>query len=272
MSPAAVALLTLGLAFALSGAMAAAWRVAERSGRHGWVDTIWSFATGLAGMAAALAPLGGGWAPRQMLVAALVGLWSLRLGTHILRRTLKGGDDPRYAALRREWGANASRRLFLFLQVQALAALVLVLAVMAAAHMPSPHWRWGDGLGLALALVAVAGEAIADRELARFRADPANRGRICDAGLWGLSRHPNYFFEWLGWLAYPAIALGLAHPWGLVALPAPLLIYVLLVHASGIPPTEAHMLRTRGAAFRDYQRRVNAFWPGPPARSRPDGR
>ncbi|MCK0208521.1 DUF1295 domain-containing protein [Starkeya koreensis] len=257
----AAALLALGLALA----MAAAWVAAERSGNHGWIDTIWSFATGLAGVAGALAPLGESWAARQTLVAGLAALWSLRLGTHILRRTLKGGDDPRYAALHREWGANASRRLFLFLQIQALAGLVLALAVMAAAHMPGPFWRWSDGLGVLLALVAVAGEGVADRQLARFRADPANRGCICDAGLWGLSRHPNYFFEWLGWLAYPAIGIDLsgAYPWGAVSLLAPLLIYVLLVHASGIPPTEAHMLRTRGDAFRAYQRRVNAFWPGP---------
>ena len=260
----AIALVGAGLSLA----MAVAWALAERSGNHGWVDTVWSFATGLGAVAGALLPVGENWEPRQILVAALVALWSLRLGTHILRRTLHGHDDPRYAQLRREWGASASRRLFVFLQVQALAALVLAVAVMAAAHNPAPHWRWADGAGIALALLAVAGAAVADHQLARFRADPANRGRVCDIGLWGLTRHPNYFFEWLGWLAYPAIAFGFtgAHPWGAVALLAPLLIYVLLVHASGIPPTEAHMLRSRGEAFRDYQRRVNAFWPGPAVR------
>lgn len=252
------------LAIGLSLAMVFAWGLAERSGNHGWVDTIWSFATGLAGVAGSLLPLGEGWEPRRVMVAALVALWSVRLGTHILQRTFRGHDDPRYAQLRREWGSAASLRLFLFLQVQALAALVLVVAVMAAAHSPLPYWHAGDAIGLVLALAAVAGEALADAQLARFRADPANRGRVCDSGLWGVTRHPNYFFEWLGWLAYPAIALGSLT--GAVALLAPLLIYVLLVHASGIPPTEAHMLRSRGDAYRAYQRRVNAFWPGPPRR------
>ncbi|GLK84090.1 DUF1295 domain-containing protein [Ancylobacter defluvii] len=255
------------LAAGLSLAMAGAWRAAERSGNHGWVDTIWSFATGFAGVAGALMPLGNAsWLPRQMLVATLVALWSLRLGLHILRRTRAGHDDPRYAELRREWGAAAPRRLFLFLQVQALAALLLAGAVMAAAHNPLPGWRVGDMIGLALFVVAVLGAAVADRQLARFRAAPAHRGRVCDTGLWSLTRHPNYFFEWLGWLAYPAIAIDLTgtYPWGAAALVAPLLIYVLLVHLSGIPPTEAHMLRSRGDAFRDYRRRVNAFWPGPP--------
>ncbi|SCW93272.1 DUF1295 domain-containing protein [Ancylobacter rudongensis] len=261
---ASFAALALGLCLAMAGA----WWAAERSGNHGWVDTVWSYSTGVAGVAAALLPLGDEpWAPRQWLVTALVALWSARLGTHILQRTLQGHDDPRYADLRRQWGASASQRLFLFLQVQALAGLVLVVAVAAAAHNPLPFWRAGDGLGVALFLGAVAGAAIADRQLARFRADPENRGRVCDAGLWGLTRHPNYFFEWLGWTAYPAIALSLAYLPGLAALLAPALMYLLLVHASGIPPTEAHMLRSRGEAYRAYQRRVNAFWPGWPGRS-----
>ncbi|WP_425105921.1 DUF1295 domain-containing protein [Ancylobacter sp.] len=251
----------------LSLAMTGAWWAAERSGNHGWVDTIWSYASGVAGVAAALLPLGGEpWLPRQLLVAGMVGLWSARLGTHILQRTLRGHDDPRYADLRRQWGAAASRRLFQFLQVQALAGLVLAVAVGAAAHNPAPFWRLGDGLGIALFLGALLGAALADRQLARFRADPANRGRVCDAGLWGVTRHPNYFFEWLGWTAYPAIALSLAYLPGAAALLAPALMYVLLVYASGIPPNEAHMLRSRGDAFRAYQRRVNAFWPGPARR------
>ena len=116
-------------------------------------------------------------------------------------------------------------------------------------------------------LVAVVGETIADRQLSGFRADPANKGKVCDVGLWGMSRHPNYFFEWLGWLAYAVIAVDptSAYPWGWLALAGPVLMYWLLVHASGIPPLEAHMLRSRGDAFRAYQARVNAFWPGPHA-------
>lgn len=262
--------LIVALALFLALAMTGAWLAAERTGNHGWVDTIWSLSTGVAGVAAALWPIGAeSWPPRQFLVAGLAAAWSLRLGLHILKRTLKGGDDPRYAALRREWGSAAPRRLFQFLQIQALAGLVLALGVAAAAHNPAAAWRIADGGAVALAVVAVLGEGLADRQLARFRAVPSNRGRICDEGLWGVSRHPNYFFEWLGWLAYPLFALDLsgAYPWGFAALLAPLMMYGLLVHASGIPPTEAHMLRTRGDAFRDYQRRVNAFWPGAPRRA-----
>ncbi|WP_027040300.1 DUF1295 domain-containing protein [Mesorhizobium ciceri] len=252
----------------LSLAMSAAWAIAIRSGKSGWVDAIWSFAVGAAGIAMALVPLPG-WqqsATRPVIVALLAAIWSIRLGLHISARTLSGGDDPRYAQLRGEWGEDFPRRLFLFLQVQAGAALLLALSIFAAARNPAPQLQIGDWLGIAILVIAILGEGLADRQLARFRADPANRGKICDVGLWGLSRHPNYFFEWFGWLAYVAIALDFAgaYPWGWLAASGPLFMYWLLVHVSGIPPLEAHMLKSRGEKFRAYQARVNAFWPGPP--------
>ena len=120
-----------------------------------------------------------------------------------------------------------------------------------------------DALGVLVFLGALAGAALSDEQLRRFKADPANRGKVCDVGLWGYSRHPNYFFEWLGWVAFPIIAISGAHLWGLAAFAAPALMYLLLVHVSGIPPLEAHMQRSRGAAFDLYRARVNAFFPGP---------
>lgn len=261
-----LALVLVGLAVGLSAVMSLAWAVVMASGRSGWVDAIWSFAIGLAGIAAALVPLDAG-APtaRQVAVAVLAAIWSLRLGLHIMQRTLRGGDDPRYAKLREDWGERYRSQLFLFLQIQAAVAFLLALSILVAAHNPAPGWRIGDGLGALLLVVAIVGEGVADRQLRRFRFDPANRGRVCDVGLWGVSRHPNYFFQWLGWLAYAVIAIDPAggYAWGWFALSGPLLMYGLLVHVSGIPPLEAHMLRSRGEAFRAYQQRVNAFWPGP---------
>lgn len=261
----AIAVILAGLAIGLAAAMAGAWVIVDRSGRSGWADTIWSLAVGVGGVAAALAPLGPGPTARQIVVAALVAVWSLRLGGHIAARTRGGGEDPRYQALKEEWGEDRRRRLFWFLQVQAAAAYLLVVTVLIAAHNPAPWPQPGDFLGIAVALAALLGEAAADRQLGRFRADPANRGRVCDAGLWGWSRHPNYFFEWLGWVAVAVIAIDLAggYPWGWLALAGPAFMYWLLVHVSGIPPLEAHMLRSRGDAFRSYQARVSAFWPLP---------
>ena len=258
-----------GIALSLSVLMAAAWVVQQRTGNSGWVDTIWTFALGLVGAGSALWPVAGA-VPnaRQWLVAALVAIWSLRLGTHIAIRTAGGTDDPRYAAFAKEWGADSPRKMFFFLQNQGFASIPLVFAIFVASRFPGEALRLQDYLGVLILLAGIAGEGIADAQLKRFRELPANRGRVCDAGLWRWSRHPNYFFEWFGWLAYPVIALSpdypLSYPWGWATLLAPIFMYWILVHVTGIPPLEAQMLRSRGDRYRDYQSRTSAFFPLPP--------
>jgi steroid 5-alpha reductase family enzyme len=241
--------------------------VQRATGHTGWVDVYWTFGTGLVAALGSLAPLPAVHPPftRQIMVAVLVAAWSLRLGGHILMRTREVGDDPRYRELIRQWGAEANKRMFLQLQAQAAVALILAVSVAVAAHNPRPNLGLSDFLGLALLVGALAGEAVSDWQLRRFKSDPASRGRICEAGLWRLSRHPNYFFEWLCWLAYPLIAIDLsgANPLGWITLLAPACMYWVLVHVSGIPPLEAHMLRTRGAQFVALQARTRAFFPVP---------
>src|ERR1700719_4787287 len=255
----------LAIALSLCVMMALAFLVQQRTGNSGWVDTIWTFAVGLVGAGSALWPIAGA-APnaRQWLVAALVAIWSLRLGLHIAVRTAHITDDPRYAAFAKEWGLNAPRRMFIFLQNQALGSIPLVFAIFVAARFPDDALRWQDILGALILFTGIAGEALADAQLKRFRGRPANRGRVCDAGLWRWSRHPNYFFEWLGWFAYPVIALSPHYPWGWASLLAPAFMYWILVHVTGIPPLEAQMLRSRGERYRDYQSRTSAFFPLPP--------
>jgi steroid 5-alpha reductase family enzyme len=101
----------------------------------------------------------------------------------------------------------------------------------------------------------------------RFREDPANKGQVMDRGLWGWSRHPNYFFQWLGWMAYPAIAFHPGLPLSWLSFSAPVVMFVLLRFVSGVPPLEAAMLKTRGERFRSYQGRVSAFVPLPPKKA-----
>jgi steroid 5-alpha reductase family enzyme len=251
-------------AIALSALMTFAWVVQRLTGKSGWVDTIWSLAVGIGGVLAAAWPDAGASASRRVAAGVLIALWSLRLAGHIATRTTGGEDDPRYIALARQWDSLFPVYLFAFLQIQAAAALILVLAARLAAIRPGPFPALGDFLGVAVLLIAVAGEAIADAQLARFAR--ANKGKkaVCDVGLWAWSRHPNYFFEWLGWCAWAVMAVAPGWPWGWMALAAPLMMYVLLVHVSGIPPLEAHMRMSRGAAFDAYRARVNAFFPGPP--------
>ena len=207
------------IAVSLSVLMAGAWLVQQRTGNSGWVDTIWTFSLGLVGAASALWPIAGAAPnPRQWLVAALVAIWSIRLGSHIAVRTAGITDDPRYAAFAKEWGVNSPRKMFVFLQNQGFGSIPLVFSIFVAARFPPVALRLQDYLGVLILLVGIAGEALADAQLKRFRTDPANKGRVCDVGLWRWSRHPNYFFEWFGWLAYPVIAISLAdplyYPWG----------------------------------------------------------
>lgn len=261
--------LILGVTAMLSLLMMFAWLLQRRAGDAGWVDVVWTFSLGLAGIVYALAPVPGiAWpGPRQVLVAVLVALWSARLGVHLWNRTSHGPEDVRYAQFRRDWGTAFQRRMFGFLQIQAAAAALLAVSILLAARNPRPMGAQ-DGVALLVLAVAVIGEAIADAQLRRFRADPRNRGKVCDTGLWRLSRHPNYFFEWLSWLAYPLFAIDLAgaNPSGWIALSGPALMYWLLVHVSGIPPLEQQMLRSRGAAYAAYQARTRAFVPLPLAR------
>jgi steroid 5-alpha reductase family enzyme len=253
-------LLLIVIAFWLSLAMAGAWAIQRLTGLSGWIDTIWSFAVGVGGIIVALFAHGD--IDRRVAILVIVAAWALRLGSHIGSRTRGAGEDPRYAKFIEEWGKNASSRLFFFLQIQALAAFILVLAVYMAARNEAPFPRILDLVGIIIAVLALAGEAIADLQLSRFRKTPQAKTEVCETGLWRYSRHPNYFFEWMFWCCWvlfavpPSIASWLS-------LLAPLLMYWLLVHVSGIPPLEDHMLRSRGQKFRALQRRVNAFFPGP---------
>jgi steroid 5-alpha reductase family enzyme len=250
------------IAIGLAGAMAAAWAVQRLTGNSAWVDTVWSFATGAGGIAAAVLPVTGA-APslRQVVVAVLIALWAGRLGLHIAERARGGGDDPRYAAMAKQWGKAWPLYLFVFLEIQAAASVVLVLAVRLAATNPAPFPAFTDMAGIALLVASVVGEGIADSQLRRF--GHSHKGAVCDVGLWRYSRHPNYFFEWLGWCAWAVIAINFAHLWSLAALGAPVMMYLLLVHISGIPPLETHMLATRGERFRAYQAMTSAFFPAP---------
>ncbi len=244
--------------------MIAVWAYHELTHKSGWIDVAWTFAVGLGAVAGALWPFEGV-AARGWLYGGMAALWSARLGLHLAGRTIGHPDDPRYAKMRKEWGARSPAMMFGLLLIQAAAASVLAVSVVLVARSPAGALGLADYAAAALFAVALIGEATADAQMRAFRADPANKGKICDVGLWGWSRHPNYFFEWLSWCV---VALGaLADPgWlpGWIALAAPLMMLHLLLNMSGVPPLEAHMRRTRGAAWNAYAARVSRFVPAPP--------
>lgn len=252
------------IAGGLIACMALAWIVQRLTRNAGWVDVFWTFGVGLAGAAAALLPDPESLAQRRWLVAAMILAWSARLGWHVAARVARSPEDRRYVALRQDWGDRFQPVMFGFLQLQALVSLPLVGAVWLAAHRPEPNLGAADLLGAALLLAAVAGEGAADAQLDRYRADPA-RQPVNDRGLWAWSRHPNYFFEWLGWWAYPVMAIPLSGwPQGWLALAAPAVMYGVLRHMTGVPALEKHMTSSRGEAWTAYARRTSLFIPLPP--------
>ena len=255
-----VALGGLGAGFALF------YVVGRRIDNYGIVDIVWSYAfAGLAFFYAALAP---GWLPRRLLMAALVTGWSLRLGTHLYRRVMSHhpAEDGRYVQLRKDWTGNFALKMFGFFQMQAASVVLLGLGFLVVCLNPAPAFHRLEIAGAALWAVALAGEALADAQLAAFKRNPGNQGRVCDIGLWHYSRHPNYFFEWLVWVAYLVFAL--ASPFGWLGLIGPASILFLLLRVTGIPLTEEQSIRSKGDAYRRYQQTTSAFVPWFP-RSRP---
>lgn len=257
-------LVVLVCAVAAAFAMSAAWLIVRRTGDGGWTDVIWTFSVGLIGAAAAVWPTPDAVPARQGLVALLIAFWALRLGGYLAQRTARAQvPDPRYEDFKAAWG-GWGLTAWGFLMVQAATVLVLVVAVRAAALRSEPALDWRDGVAALIVVAAVAAEALADRQMAAFRRDPSNRGKVADTGLWAWSRHPNYFFEWVVWLAWPVMALdpGDAASW--LSLPAPVLMWWLLNHVSGVPLLEEQMLKSRPEAYRNYQSRVSRFLPLPP--------
>jgi len=251
--------LILWATVALSAAFALCYLVARRLNNYGIVDIAWSYA--FAGLAAFYAFAGPGWPVRRALLAVLVTIWSLRLGTHLLIRVAHHHpiEDTRYTQLRRDWAGHFASRMFGFFQLQAVSVILLGIAFLISARNPHPHLNPLEIAGTALWLIALAGEACADAQLAAFKKDPTQHGRVCTVGLWHYSRHPNYFFEWLIWVAYFLFALG--SPAGGLAVIGPAGILFLLLRVTGIPMAEAQSLRSKGNAYRHYQKTTNAFVP-----------
>lgn len=247
-------------------AFAGLFLVCRRLDNYGFVDVAWSYA--FAFLAGSYAWLGPGWLPRRLLLAGMVVIWSGRLGTHLLRRVAAHHpvEDGRYAQLRQDWAGSFGVKMFGFFQLQAGSVVLLGVPFLLPALNPAAGFQPVELAGAVLWLGALAGEALADAQLAAFKRDPANAGRVCDAGLWRCSRHPNYFFEWLVWVAYFVFALG--SPWGWVAAIGPASILYLLLCVTGIPLTEQQAVRSKGDAYRRYQAVTSAFVPWFP-RTRP---
>ncbi|MFG2122561.1 DUF1295 domain-containing protein [Streptomyces sp. NPDC048710] len=250
-------------ACAVSAVLLATFAVAVRGGVHRVVDVAWGLAFTAVALVTCAASAGEGDTGRRILVAALTSVWGVRLAVHIARRGRGTGEDPRYTALLAK--APGNRDLYALRMVYLLqGALVwlISLPVQAASYVPSgmTAFAWA---GAALWAVGLFFEAVGDAQLARFKADPAHRGRVMDQGLWRYTRHPNYFGDFCVWWGLFLIACDSGAS-AAVSVVSPLVMSLLLIKGSGKPLLERHMAQRPGYA--EYAARTSGFLPRPPRR------
>ena len=222
------------------------------------VDAGW--AGSLVLCAVVYAVFGPGELSHRVLIAVVAGLENARIAS-LVRRRLGRGEDSRYRELRERWRQRGREQLSfaIFYQAQALLAALLSIPFLLACFDRRNGFAPVEWAGATLWLVAFTFEATADRQLASFRAEPANKGKTMRGGLWRYSRHPNYFFQTLTWVAYALIAS--AAPWGWIAFLAPALILFLILFVTGVPAAEEASLRSRGDDYRRYQQETSVFIP-----------
>lgn len=253
---------TLGVA---ALAMLALWALSLLLRDASIVDIYWG--PGFAVLACTAWALGSGGLPaRAALATGLVSLWALRLGGYLLWRNWGEGEDPRYQAMRRHWGARFP--LMSLLTVFALqgALMWFVSMPVQVVHASGAEVPLGplDALGVVLFATGLFFESVGDWQLARFKADPDNRGRVMDRGLWRFTRHPNYFGDCVVWWGLYAIAC--ATPAGPFTLLSPILMTFLLLRVSGVALLERSIGKRR-PDYAAYVQRTSAFFPLPPRSS-----
>jgi steroid 5-alpha reductase family enzyme len=228
------------------------------------VDSLWSlFFLAAAVTYAALLPQPG---PRTALVLALVAAWALRLAGHLTLRNWGKPEDRRYQAIRAKHSPGfAWKSLYFVFGLQAVLAWLISVPLLAAIASPAPLGL-PDALGVVLVAAGLTVETLADLQLARFKRDPTNRGRVLDQGLWRYSRHPNYFGEACVWWGFGLLAVAAGAWWALVS---PALMTFLLLRVSGVSLLERDIAERR-PAYRDYIVRTSAFIPWPPRRRKAD--
>lgn len=239
--------------------MSLVWLWSYRIKNAGVVDIFWSYNFPV--IAIILYLFAPGFTDRRIVLCSMVVIAGLRLGTHLATRVLKHlhEEEPRYAHIRKEWGHNAEVKMFGFFIMQGISNVLLATPFFISAMNTNAELSPLEYAGFILWVISVAGEAIADRQLANFKKDPANKGKVCDTGLWNYSRHPNYFFEWLMWVSYFVFAL--ASPYGSIGIISPAIILFLLLKVTGIPTTEQQSLKTKGDLYKRYQQTTSKFVP-----------
>ncbi len=253
---------------ALSGVLfVLLWLINLRTRDPSFIDSWW--ALGMVVIAWATFLFVGHTGAHATLLTILCTIWGLRLGVYLLWRWRKHGPDKRYVTMmaaaqkERGWGyATASLLLVFALQwpLQFVVSLPVQLGQMGGVEPLGPV----AGLGAALAVFGIAFESIGDFQLAAYKANPANAGKVLQSGLWRYTRHPNYFGDACVWWGLWVVAVDAGV--GLWSMPGPILITVLLTRWSGVPTVEGNMRRKR-PEYEAYVQRTSSFIPMPPRES-----
>ena len=223
-------------------------------------DLTWSF--GFAVLAIVYCAINEGLLLRKVLLMVPVILWSARLGIYIARRTLAHLDkeDTRYRHLREKAKGNKDLYFLWIFMCQAVLQAVVSLPFIIIAMDKLESIRVNEYAALILFSIAFIGEYFADKQLEDFKKEsPKGSKEVCKVGLWRYSRHPNYFFEWLIWCSWALMAC--ASPFGIWALSSPAIMLVMLLVFSGVKISEEVSLKSRGDAYRQYQKETSPFIP-----------
>lgn len=210
--------------------------------------------------------LGSGDLLKMIAVTTMATIWAVRLIAYIFLRYRSDKEDPRYTKMRQRWGGDPNDMLFLMMFIfQGTLVVLISLPFFFVNFGSASEWTRWEFIGMGVWLLGIVGESFADSQLAAFNKNPNNEGKVLQKGLWRFSRHPNYFFEFIVWVGFFLFAL--PSYGGIFSIISPLLILVLLVKVSGIPPAEEQSLETKGDLYRDYQRRTSAFIPWFPSKN-----
>ena len=248
-------LIAWGLASALLFIL---WCIQVKTNNASYVDVGWTISIVLTAVVLAIMLKGN--ALRDVLCLGMIGLWGGRLSVHLVKRIKhEAHEDKRYQRMRQDWGGNLNQKFFFFFQFQAVLAVLLAVVFIAPMRNTTSAITIVEVLAVIIWIIGFWGESIADHQLKQFKANSANRGKTCDIGLWYCSRHPNYFFEWLMWVAYFIFALGsVGGVWGIAS---PVIMLILLLKVSGVPLAEAQALLSKGDNYRRYQESTSMFIP-----------
>jgi steroid 5-alpha reductase family enzyme len=246
--------------------VAGAFAVGARTGRHTVMDVAWGASIAVIAVASFLATPGDGAPARRWMLLVAGFAWGFRLAWHVAVRARETGEDPRYSELLDRAPGNVNAYALRTIYLPQL--LILWIAGLPWPTGMTKHAAPGPVtlIGGAVWLTGFALEIVGDRQLARFRADPANRGRLMDRGLWRYSRHPNYFGDACMW--WGLFLISYASPWQLVTLVSPLMMTFILTRGTGQRMTERRMSRGGRPGYAEYVARTSGFVPLPPRRGR----